>query len=83
MQLGEVWVEGGELLGELPHSDDEEKDIQGDDEAHGAKEAPDQAVLQGQPAALVARWKKKEKGKKKKLTSQKLITEVFEFLWRK
>lgn len=55
MQLGEVWVEGGELLGELPHSDDEEKDVQGDDEAHRAKEAPDQAVLQGQPAASVVR----------------------------
>lgn len=51
MQIGEVWVEAGELLGELPDGDDEKEDIEDDDEAHGAVEAPDEAVFQGQPAA--------------------------------
>lgn len=51
MQLGEVWVEAGELLGELPDGDDEEEDIDNDDETHGAVEAPDEAVFERQPAA--------------------------------
>lgn len=55
MQLGEVWVEAGELLGQFPDSDDEEKDIQDDDDAHRAEEAPDEAVFQRQPAAKVER----------------------------
>lgn len=55
MQLGEVWVEAGELLCEFPDSDGEEKDIQDNDDAHGAKEAPDEAIFQGQPAAVFER----------------------------
>lgn len=54
VQLREVWVEAGELLGELPDGDDEKEDVEDDDEAHGAGETPDEAVFQGQPAVLVS-----------------------------
>lgn len=52
MQAGEVRVEAGELLGQLPNSEDEENNVDKNDEAHRAEEAPDEAVLQGQPAAV-------------------------------
>lgn len=55
MQLGQVRVEAGELLRQLPDGDDEEEDVEDDDEAHGAEEAPDEAVTQGEPAAELAR----------------------------
>lgn len=55
MQLWEVWVEAGELLWKFPDGDGEKKDIQDNDDAHGAKEAPDEAIFQGQPAAMVER----------------------------
>lgn len=55
MQLGHVWVEAGELLRQPPDGDDEEEDVDHDDEAHGAEEAPDEAVAQGQPAAELGR----------------------------
>lgn len=51
MEAGEVWVEAGELLGKLPDSDDEEEGIEDDDDTHGAKEAPDETIFEGQPAA--------------------------------
>lgn len=54
VQFGEVWVEGGELLGEPPDGDDEKEDVEDDDEAHWAEETPDEAVFQGQPAVLVS-----------------------------
>lgn len=53
IQFGEVWVEAGELLGELPDGDDEKEDVEDDDDAHGAKETPDEAVFQGQPAVII------------------------------
>lgn len=53
MQFGEVWVEAGELLGQLPDGDDEKEDIEDDDEAHGTVETPDEAVFQRQPAVMV------------------------------
>lgn len=51
MQLGEVGVEAGELLSQPPDGDHEEDHVEDDDEAHGAEEAPDEAVFQRQPAA--------------------------------
>lgn len=51
MQLGEIRVEAGELLGQPPDGDHKEDHIDDDDEAHGAEEAPDEAVVQRQPAA--------------------------------
>lgn len=54
VQFREVWVKSGKLLGKLPDSDDEEEDVEDDDEAHRAKEAPDEAIIQGQPAVLVS-----------------------------
>lgn len=46
VQFGEVRVEAGELLGKLPDSDDEEKNIEEDDGTHRSEEAPDEAVFQ-------------------------------------
>lgn len=51
MKIGEVWIQAGELLGELPDSDDKEEGIEDDNETHRAKEAPDETIFQGQPAA--------------------------------
>lgn len=47
MQVGEVWVEAGKLLGKFPDGDDKEEDIHKDDEAHRPEEAPDEAVIRG------------------------------------
>lgn len=51
MQLGEVGVEAGELLSQPPDGDYEEAHVEDDDEAHGAEEAPDEAVFQREPTA--------------------------------
>lgn len=39
-EFGEVRVETGELFGQFPHSDDEKKAVEDDDDADGRKEAP-------------------------------------------
>lgn len=52
MQFGEVWVEARELLGKPPDGDDEKENVEDNDEAHWAEEAPDESVLQGEPAAM-------------------------------
>lgn len=51
MEAGEVWIQAGELQGQLPDGDDKEEGIEDDDETHRAEEAPDEAIVQGQPAA--------------------------------
>lgn len=51
MEIGEVWVETGELLGEFPDGDDKEEGVEDDNEAHGPKETPDETIFNGQPAA--------------------------------
>lgn len=61
VQVGHVWLETGELLCQLPHSDDEEAGIGDDDDADGTEEAPDESVLQVQPAAtciniIIFKW---------------------------
>lgn len=39
-EIGEVRVEAGELLGQFPHGDDENKAVEDDDDADGREETP-------------------------------------------
>lgn len=41
VEFGEVWVEAGELLGQFPHCDDEDCNVEDDDDADGYKETQD------------------------------------------
>ena len=52
MQVGEVNIDAGELLGQLPDGDAEEDHVEANDDTHRPEEAPDEALLCRQPAAM-------------------------------
>ncbi len=50
-EFGEVWIEAGELFGQFPDSDDEDKAVEDDDDADGREEAPYEVTVKRKPTA--------------------------------
>ena len=64
LQVGEVGVEAGELLGQLPECDEEGQGVEEDDDTHRAEKRPDETMIQRQPTAERGRERERERERK-------------------